>query len=74
MIKHFYSKQFNLAYVNRLKWFQVLLCITNNSIKHQSFLYTLLNDQTVLFLTIHFSISHLFSLSLNIKQFYLTDR
>ena len=49
---------------------QVLLCITNNSIKHQSFAYTKLNDQTVLFLTIHFCISHLFALSLNVKQFY----
>ena len=36
--------------------FQVLLCIKNNSIKHQSFFYTQLNDQTVLFLTIQFSI------------------
>ena len=32
--------------------FQVLLYITSNSIKHQSFVYTQLNDQTVLFLTI----------------------
>ena len=31
--------------------------ITNNSIKHLSFVYTQLNDQTVLFLTIQFSIS-----------------
>ena len=37
--------------------FQVLLCITNNSIKYQSLVYTQLNDQTVLFLTIQFSIS-----------------
>ena len=29
----------------------------NNSIKHQSFVCTQLNDQTVLFLTIQFSIS-----------------
>ena len=42
-----------------------------NSIKHQSFVYTQLNDQTVLFLTIQFSISHLFAHSLNVKQFYL---
>ena len=33
------------------------LCITDNSIKHPSFVYTQLNDQTVLFLTIQFSIS-----------------
>ena len=33
-----------------------------------------LNNQTVLFQTIQFSISHLFALSLNINQFYLTYR
>ena len=37
---------------NKVKWFQVLLYISNNSIRHQSFVYTQLNDQTVLFLTI----------------------
>ena len=57
-----------------VKWFQVFLCIINNSIKHQSFVYTQLNDQIVLFLTIQFSISHLFTLGLNVKQFYLTHR
>ena len=36
------------------------ICITNNSIR-QSFVYTQLNGQTVLFLTIQFSISHLFA-------------
>ena len=35
---------------------------TNNSTEHQSFVYTHLNDQTILFLTIQFSISHLFAL------------
>ena len=34
-----------------------MLCITNNSIKHKSFVYTQLNDQTVLFKKIQFSIS-----------------
>ena len=48
-----------------------MLCITNNSIKHQSFVYTQLNDQTVLYLKIQFRISLLFALSLNVKQFYL---
>ena len=42
--------------------------------KHQSFVYTQLNDQTVLFLTIQFSISHLCAQSLNDEQFYLTYR
>ena len=45
------------------------IAITNTYIKYQSFVYTQLNDQTVLF-----SISHLFALSLNVKQFYLTHR
>ena len=45
------------------------LCITYYLIKHQSFVYTQLNDQTVLFQTIPFSISHLFAHSLNVKQF-----
>ena len=31
-----------------------MLCIINNSIKYQSFVYTQLNDQTVLFQAIHF--------------------
>ena len=29
-----------------VKWFQVFLWINNDSIKHQSFLYTQVNDQT----------------------------
>ena len=48
--------------------------VTNNSIKHHSFVYRQLNDQTVLFLTIQFNISHLFALSLNVKKFYWTHR
>ena len=64
----------NLILLYRVKWFQVLLCITNNSFKHQSFVYTQLNDQTILFQTIQFSISHLFAHSLNVKQFYLIHR
>ena len=55
--------------VNKVEWFQVLLCITSNSIKNQSFVYTQLTDQTVLFQTIQFSISHFFSLSSKVKQF-----
>ena len=56
-----------------VNWLQVLLCIINNTIR-QSFVYTQLNGQTVLFLTIQFSISYLFAHSLNVKQFYLTHR
>ena len=51
-----------------------MLFITNNSIKHQLFIYTWLNDQTVLFQTIQFSISHLIALILNVHQYYLTHR
>ena len=40
-------------------------CIAKNLIKHQPFVYAHTNDQTVLFQTIQFSISHLFALSLN---------
>ena len=36
-------------------------CISNNSIKHQSFVYTRLNDRTVLFQTIQLSKSTQFS-------------
>ena len=57
-----------------VKWFQVFLCITNNSIKHQLYVYTQSNNQTVLFQTIQFSISYLFALSFNVKQFYLTHK
>ena len=63
-----------IVFLHMVKWFQVLLCNTNNSIKHQSFVYTQLNDQTVLFPKIKFSISHLFAQTLNVKQYYLTDR
>ena len=40
--------------------------IPNNSLKHLSFVYTQLNDQSVLFLTIQFSIIHFFAYSLSI--------
>ena len=63
-----------LIFLHTMKWFQVLLHITNNSLKYQLFIYTQLTDQTVIFLTIQLSISHLFAHSLNVKQFYLTHR
>ena len=34
MMKQFYFKQFDLVFVNKVKWFPILLCIINNSIKH----------------------------------------
>ena len=63
-----------LILIRTVKWFQVLLCITNNLIKYQSFVYTQLNYQTVLFQIIQFSKSNLFAHSLNVKHFYLTHR
>ena len=44
---------------------------SNNSIKYYLFVYTSLNDQTAVFLKIQFSTSHSFSLSMNLKYFYL---
>ena len=38
-----------LILLHTVKGFQVLQCFTNNSIKHQSFVYTQLKDQTALF-------------------------
>ena len=51
------SISINLIQVNKVKQFQVLLCITNNSINHQSFVYTQLSEQTVLVQAIQFSMS-----------------
>ena len=49
-----------------------MLCISNNSVKHQSFIYAQLDDQTVIFPKIQFNKSRLFTLSLNVAQSYLT--
>ena len=38
-----------VLFLHKVKWFQVLLCITNNSNKHLSFVYSKLNYQTVVF-------------------------
>ena len=67
MLNPVYTYISNIWFVNILCWlhflnepeliFFALLCITNNLIKNQSFVYTQLNDQTVLFLTIHCSMS-----------------
>ena len=50
-------------FIRTVKYFQVLLCIISIN---QSFIYTQLNDQTLLYNT-----SHLFSHRSNVKQFYL---
>ena len=65
-----FLNELKLILFHTVTGFQVLLCITNNSFKNQSFVYTQLNDQAVLFQTIQFSLSHLFALSLIEKQFY----
>ena len=62
--------ELSLFFLHTVKSFQVLQCITNYSIKHQSFVYTQLKVKTVLFLTIQFSISHLFAHSLNMKLLF----
>ena len=75
-------KESNIHRADRLVWFYGISTIVaylmpnpiRYKIKHQSSVYTKLNDQTVLFLIIQFSRSHLFALSLNAKQFYLTHR
>ena len=74
MIKEFYLYQLNLSKDNQDKGFQVFLCITNSSIEHQSFIYTQLNDQTVLFQATQFCISYSFALTLNVKQFNLNHK
>ena len=48
--------------------------VTTIQLNISSFFYTQLNDQTALFQTIQFSIHHLSALSLNLKQFYLTQK
>ena len=71
--KYCYLIQIIIFIINHLfahiQWFQLLSCITNTSIKHQLFVNTLLNDQTVLFLTIKICLH-----CLNVKQFHLTNR
>ena len=63
-----------LIRLHSVKLFKVLFCVTNNSTRQQTFAYSQLNRQTILFLAIQFNISHLFTHSLNVKQFYLTQR
>ena len=71
--EQFYFKQSSLD--NKVKLFQILLCITNNSIKHQSFIYKQLNVKTVQFQTIQFGIGmQFFGLRTDLKQFYLIHR
>ena len=54
MSKQLYLKLFSV--VNKIKWFQVLLCITSNSIKRQSYTNKELNGKTIIFQTIQFTI------------------
>ena len=52
---------FKTIHFPTVKWFQVFLCITNYSIKHPSFVYTQLNGQIVLHVTIQYNKTHLFA-------------
>ena len=51
--------QLSISQQNKL--FQVLLCITKNLIKHQSFVYKQLYDKPVLFQTIRFSMPFVYT-------------
>ena len=57
--------------LNTSKYFKVLLCITNDSIKNQSFIYKVKFSNSSIS---NNSIKHLFALSSNVRQFYLTQR
>ena len=59
MSKQFYFKLFSL--VSKVKWFQLLLCITNKSVKITVVYSHTIKYKTVLFQTIQFSISTQFS-------------
>ena len=65
MIKQFNFKQFGFAKYNEVKWSQVLLCITNNTII--SLVHTQLNYKIILFQAIQGSITYLFAVSINVK-------
>ena len=72
-----YYLKFNLTYLicfYIIKWFQILLCFTNNSIKDQSFVNIQLNGETFLFLTVQFNVSDSLVHSFNVKQFNLIHR
>ena len=61
MIKSFYVKQFNLALVNNVKWFQVFLSITNNSIKHSFYQSITIQLHTVEWSNSYFSFVRVFA-------------
>ena len=46
-----------IIYLHTVKLFQVLICISSYLIKHNSFVYTQLNDQIVVFKKIQFNMS-----------------
>ena len=56
MIKQFYFKQFHLAQVNQVKWWQYYY-LSQTIQLNTSHLFAQLNDQTVLFQIIQFSLS-----------------
>ena len=56
LLQAFFNKP-KLILLHTVKWFQVLLCITQNLTKHQPFVYKQLNVKTFLFLTIQFNMT-----------------
>ena len=56
----------SVSHISTVQLVQELQCNSLNLIKYQSSAYTKLNDYTVLFQAIQFSISHLFAFSLNV--------
>ena len=78
-----FFKQSWVHFICTVKWYHVFnsgthlkvfkYCYVLQTIQLNSHLFTQLNDQTVLFLTIQFNLSHLFAHNLNVKSFYLTS-
>ena len=70
-----YHRQLKLTSVisvNTVEWSNS--SSSSNSIYHKSFVCIQFKCQTVIFQAIQFIISHLSAFSLNVKQFYLTQR
>ena len=69
---YLYSTLFILFHT--VKSLQVLLCISNNSIKHQSFVYSQVNYQTFLLIAVQFSITNFFTVLMSNSSSRPVDR
>ena len=56
----------NFILLHTVEWFQVLLCITNKSIKHHSFVYTVKHTNNLIS---NNSIQHKYT-TLNVSKYY----